>query len=105
LLTPATKNLAMLLFLNPQRLKSVDVISEECVGHAIGHARHLDLSGNTIWGLVHTRGKKCSEERHVIEKSWYHLCDSVPVASGNFPESKKSRNGGFPDTNLALYML
>lgn len=32
MLSPATKNLAMLLFLNPQRLVSVDAISEKCGG-------------------------------------------------------------------------
>ena len=57
LLSPATKNLAMLQFPNPQRLKSLGVISEECGGHAVGPARNLHLSGNTIWGLVHTRIK------------------------------------------------
>jgi hypothetical protein len=69
LLSPATKNLAMLLFSNPQRLKSLDVIFVKCGGHAIGPARHLHMSGNTMWGLVHTRVKNFREERHVIEKS------------------------------------
>ena len=59
----------------------------------------------TVWGLVPMRVKNCGEERHVIKKSWCHHCDSVPMASGNFPESQKSRNGRFPDTNLALHTL
>jgi len=59
----------------------------------------------TVWGLVSTRVKNCVEERHVIEKSWWHHCDSVPVASCNFPESQKSRNGRYPDTNLGQYKL
>jgi hypothetical protein len=49
--------------------------------------------------------KKCGEERHVIEKSWYYLCGSVTLVTSNFPESQKSRNGGFPDMNLTLYRL
>jgi hypothetical protein len=64
LLTEVTVNLATLLFTNPQRLKS-----EECGDHAVGTARQLHLSGNNTWGLVHTRVKKFSEERLVLEKN------------------------------------
>jgi hypothetical protein len=84
LLALPTKVLATLLFTNPQRLKSVGVISEECGGRAIGPTRQLHLSVNT----VHARVRKCGEERHAIEKSWYHHCESVPVESSNFPESQ-----------------